>query len=187
VSTDAPTGPTVNWTTEPVELPGVAPVDPPSEMVQDRLWHGGVPVDYVWVRDRGIDTVVDLADADSFPPSQQVDGISYLKCPLVDGDELPDQGLTTRLADLVAGLVEDGHRVLVHCTFGRNRSGLLVSLVVRRLLGLTGEEAVRYVQERRQGAVNNETFNAWLSSLPALDGSSAGSRQRVAPPGDLGR
>jgi protein-tyrosine phosphatase len=144
-------------------------------MLPDRLWHGGLPVDYAWVREHGIDTVVDLADADSFPPSDQVDGLTYLKCPLVEGDELPDPGLTTRLSDLVAGLAEDGHRVLVHCTFGRNRSGLLVSLVVRRLLGLTGEEAVRHVQERRAGAVNNETFHTWLCSLPAPDEGSTGS------------
>lgn len=171
MTTDAPAEPTVNWTTDPVHLPGVEPADPPSEMVEGRLWHGGVPVDYAWIREHEIDTVVDLADADAFPPSAEVDGLNYLKCPLVDGDDLPDEGLTTRLADLVAGLVEDGHRVLVHCTFGRNRSGLLVSLVVRRLLGLSGKEAVGYVQERRQGAVNNETFRAWLASLPAPEDS----------------
>jgi protein-tyrosine phosphatase len=55
----------------------------------------------------------------------------------------------------------------VHCTFGRNRSGLIASLVVRELLDLPGEDAMHYVQERRDGTVNNETFAAWLRSLPA--------------------
>jgi len=57
--------------------------------------------------------------------------------------------------------------VLVHCTFGRNRSGLMASLVVRELLGLPGGDAMRYVQERRDGTVNNESFATWLQSLPA--------------------
>jgi len=77
--------------------------------------------------------------------------------------------LTLRLAALVAGLVRDGHQALVHCTFGRNRSGLVVTLVVRELLGLTGSDALAYVQGRRDRAANNDTFAEWLASLPAPD------------------
>jgi hypothetical protein len=158
---------TVNWTTDPVDLPGVDPADPPTELVAGHLWQGGCPVDFGWVRATGIDMVVDLADPDAIPPATEVDGIGYLKCPLVDGDSVPDPVLTQRLAELVAGLVRDGRMVLVHCTFGRNRSGLVAALVVRELLGLSGAEALRYVRERRDRAVNNQTFAAWLGSLPA--------------------
>ena len=154
-------------TTDPVELPGVRPADPPTELVPGRLWQGGCPVDYDWVRDAGITAVIDLADPDTYPPAGATEGLLYLKCPLVDGEDVPDPALTLRLASLVAGLAEDGYRVLVHCTFGRNRSGLMASLVVRELLRLEGGEAMRYVQERREGTVNNETFAAWLRSLPA--------------------
>lgn len=156
-------------TTEAVELPGVEPADPPTEMIPGRLWHGGCPVDYDEVRATGLTAVVDLSDADTHPPVGATDGLLYLKVPLVDAGELPDAGLLLRLAALVAGLLEDGHRVLVHCTFGRNRSGLLVSLVVREVVGLSGADAVAYVQARRRGTVNNETFAAWLRGLPAPD------------------
>jgi len=155
---------TVNWTTDPVELEDVEPADPPTRILPG-LWHGGCPVDFDWVRDEGIDVVVDLADADAFPPASDVSDLTYLKCPLVDGEAVPDSGVTLRLASLVAGLVADGRTVLVHCTFGRNRSGLLVSLVVRQLLGVTGAEALAHVQEHRAGAVNNSTFAGWLRSL----------------------
>jgi protein-tyrosine phosphatase len=154
-------------TTDPVELPGVAPADPPTELVPGRLWQGGCPVDYDWVRDTGITAVVDLADPDTYPPAGETDGFVYLKCPLVDGADIPDPAVTLRLAGLVAGLIEDGYRVLVHCTFGRNRSGLMASLVVRQVLGLSGADAMRYVQERRDGTVNNESFASWLRTLPA--------------------
>jgi len=155
---------TVNWTTDPVELEDVEPADPPTRILPG-LWHGGCPVDFDWVHQEGIDVVVDLADADAFPPSSDVDDLTYLKCPLVDGETVPDSGVTLRLAHLVAGLVRDGHTVLVHCTFGRNRSGLLVSLVVRELLDVTGAQALDHVQEHRAGAVNNTAFAGWLRSL----------------------
>jgi hypothetical protein len=158
---------TVSWTTDPVSLPGVDPADPPTELVEGRLWHGGCPVDFDWARRTGVEVVVDLADADTYPPADEIDGLTYLKCPLVDHDTVPDPALTLRLASLVAGLAGDGRRVLVHCTFGRNRSGLLATLVVRELLGVTGAEALAHVQERRHRAVNNEAFAAWLRSLPA--------------------
>ena len=156
---------TVNWTTDPVELEGVDPADPPTHMLPG-LWHGGCPVDFDWVRRAGIDAVVDLADPDAYPPADAIEGLTYVKCPLVDADDVPDPGVTLRLAHLVGGLVRDGRRVLVHCTFGRNRSGLLVSLVVRDLLGVTGAQALAHVQSRRDGAVNNESFAHWLRSLP---------------------
>lgn len=157
---------TLNSTTDPVDLPGVDPADPPTELVPGRLWHGGCPVDFSWVRETGIDLVLDLADADAYPPATEVEELTYLKCPLVDGGGLPAPELTVRLAALVAGLVADGHRALVHCTFGRNRSGLVTTLVVRELLGLSGSEALDFVQQRRDRAVNNETFAAWLRQLP---------------------
>jgi len=71
------------------------------------------------------------------------------------------------LAHLVADLLRDGRRALVHCTFGRNRSGLLATLVVRETEGLSGAEALRRVQELRPGDVNNEVFADWVRSLPA--------------------
>jgi len=158
---------TMTLTTDPVELPGVEPADPPTELVPGKLWHGGCPVDFDWVRRTGIDVVLDLADPDAHPPAEAIEGLTYLKCPLVDGDELPDPTLTLGLAGLVARLVDEGHPALVHCTFGRNRSGLLATLLVRELLGLSGADALAHVQARRRGAANNATFEAWLASLPA--------------------
>jgi hypothetical protein len=160
------TADTLNWTTDPVDVPGADPADPPTELVPGKLWHGGCPVDFEWVRQTGIEVVLDLADADAFPPADEIDGLTYLKCPLVDTDTVPDPALTLRLAAFVAGLVDDGRTALVHCTFGRNRSGLVATLVVRELLGLSGADALAYVQQRRDRAVNNDSFAQWLSSLP---------------------
>lgn len=154
-------------TTDPVELPGVEPADPPSELVEGRLWHGGCPVDFGWVRATGIDVVLDVADADAHPPAEAIEGLTYVKCPLVDAGAVPEPTLTLGLAGVVARLVEDGHRALVHCTFGRNRSGLMATLVVRELLGVSGADALAHVRSRRRNVANNEAFEEWLASLPA--------------------
>jgi hypothetical protein len=158
---------TLSWTTDPVDLPGVDAADPPTELVPGQLWQGGCPVDFDWVREVGIDVVIDLADPDAFPPAGAIEGLTYLKCPLVDADDIPDPALTLRLAGLVAGLIGEGHRALVHCTFGRNRSGLIATLVVRELLGISGAGALQHVRARRDRVANNEAFANWLSSLPA--------------------
>ncbi|MGN6251127.1 MAG: protein-tyrosine phosphatase family protein [Marmoricola sp.] len=154
-------------TTDTVDLPGVDPADPPSELVPGRLWQGGCPVDYDWVRAHDIDVVLDVSDADAHPPAGAVDGLIYLKAPLVDEGAVPDATLTLGLAALVARLLREGRRALVHCTFGRNRSGLMATLVVRDLLGISGAEALEHVRARRDRVANNEAFEEWLSSLPA--------------------
>jgi len=159
--------PETSLTSEPVDLPGVDPADPPTELVPGRLWQGGVPVDFDWIREQGLDAVVDVSDADAHPPAGAVSDLIYLKCPLVDGEDLPDPAVTIPLAEMVGGLISEGHKVFVHCTFGRNRSGLLVTLIVRQVLGMPGADALDYVQARRDRAVNNEDFAAWLRSLPA--------------------
>jgi protein-tyrosine phosphatase len=164
-------------TTDPVDLPGVEPADPPTELIPGSLWQGGVPVDFDWVRATHITALIDLADPDTYPPAGATEGLVYMKAPLVDSADVPDPTLTLPLASLIAGLIGDGYRVLVHCTFGRNRSGLMTSLIVREVLGLSGEEAMRYVQERRRGTVNNESFAAWLRSLPVNDRSAKGTPQ----------
>jgi Tyrosine phosphatase family len=143
--------------------------EPPSEILRDRLWIAGSPVDYDWVKERGIAVVADLADADAHPDPADLDGVAYLKHPLVDGDELPDLVLVDGLATALVDALAAGRRVLVHCTYGRNRSGLVTALVVRGLLGVDGATALALVRERRYRAVNNARFADYLRELPKPD------------------
>ena len=157
-------------TTEPgataLTDPGTgAPVQPPCEVLPG-LWQSGLPEDWAVLRDR-VDAVVDVADAGTGPSEDDLGGLTYVKAPLQDGEELPDPVVLHHLAGLVADLVRDGRRVLVHCTFGKNRSGLLMALVVRELLGCDGRTALRRVRAVRHRAVNNERFARWVSELPA--------------------
>ncbi len=140
-------------------------IDPPDAIIDGRLWQGGSPVDYAWARAAGIDVVVDVSDPGPPPAEDDLGGISYRKCPLVDGDEMPEAAQLDELVEHVVGEVRAGRRVLVHCTYGRNRSGLLVALVVRQLFGISGTDAATIVRERRRRALNNKTFSAHLDGL----------------------
>lgn len=65
----------------------------------------------------------------------------------------------------VAKLLENGHRVLVHCLAGRNRSCLVAALVLRQRYGLSGTEAADLVRALRPNALHNEVHLEWLRSL----------------------
>lgn len=140
--------------------------DPPSEILHDALWQGGAPVDYAWVARTRIDVVADLGDADAIATPHDIAGVAYLKHPIEDG-ELPDLVVLGGLVSTLAAAVREGRRVLVHCGWGRNRSGLVVALVLRELLGIDGHSAAHAVRERRHRALNNEVFADYLESLPA--------------------
>jgi protein-tyrosine phosphatase len=83
--------------------------------------------------------------------------------PIYD-EELPNLAKLNAIADLAAGLIQSGHRVLSHCGMGFNRSALVAGLILVRL-GLPGPDAVNRLRGCRPGALFNEVFAAHLDSL----------------------
>ena len=82
-----------------------------------------------------------------------------------DGIEVDDRSYQA-LADEAAEHIQSGKGgVLTHCYGGRNRSGLLSALILMRLTGCTGAEAVRTVQRNRKGSLVNEHFVRYLEGL----------------------
>jgi protein-tyrosine phosphatase len=131
----------------------------------DTLFVSGEIEDWEALRERGIDTVVDMdASVDAGLP-QAPGSILYVYHPILDED-LPDLVKIDALGRLVAGLVSSEHRVLVHCRMGFNRSVLVIATALT-YLGLTGEAALEQVRERRPGALFNETFATHVAALPA--------------------
>src|SRR5215813_12042519 len=117
------------------------------------------------LRERGIDTVIDLeGDVDRCIPTVPNE-VLYVYFPIYD-EELPNLAKLNAVADMGAVLIRSGHRVLSHCGMGFNRSALVAGLVLLRL-GMTGPEAVRRLRGRRPGALFNKIFAAHLESLGA--------------------
>jgi protein-tyrosine phosphatase len=109
-----------------------------------------------------ISAIVDLeGDIDPDVPQREI-GRVYLYWPIEDIDRLPDETTLRSVARFVGGLIDGGHRVLIHCRAGLNRASLLSGLaLVER--GMEPQEAVDLLRDRRDPTVlKNKTFLAWL-------------------------
>ena len=93
--------------------------------------------------------------------------ILYIFWPIEDTAALPDTATLDVLTDAAVGLIEHGHRVLVHCHVGKSRSGLFNAIVVMKLTGVDGRTAIEIVRRGRPGALGNQTFVEYLEELPA--------------------
>ena len=89
----------------------------------------------------------------------------YVYFPIFDED-LPDLARLDAVCSLGTRLLESGQKVLSHCGMGFNRSALVAGVILVQR-GLSGSEAVARIRRRRPGALFNETFEAYLESLPA--------------------
>jgi hypothetical protein len=111
----------------------------------------------------GIDTVIDLEGGLDHCIPTVPNHVLYVYFPIYD-EELPNLAKLNAIADMAAGLIRSGHRVLSHCGMGFNRSALVAGLVLVRL-GVSGPDAVARLRSCRPGALFNEVFAAHLDSL----------------------
>lgn len=120
--------------------------------------------DWSSVYARHIGCVIDLdGEVDHGVPSIP-NHLLYVYFPIFDED-LPDLARLDAVCSLATRLLESGQRVLAHCGMGFNRSALVAGMILVQH-GLSGAEAVARIRQRRPGALFNETFEAYLESLP---------------------
>jgi hypothetical protein len=139
--------------------------DPWNEVVPG-LWQGGHDVrpssPTACVVDDEFDLVVSLATREGYGPA---DGVEHVVVRLADA--AVDGGTAERVAavaEQVATAVGDGRRVLVRCSGGLNRSGLVVAEALVRS-GRTPDEAMALVRAARgPWALTNPAFVAHLRS-----------------------
>lgn len=136
----------------------VTPIDD-----EQRLFVSSRIDDWTRIEEHGISVVVDLeAGLDIGIPTG--DGTRlYLYYPFED-DAVPDPTMIEPLAVFLAALYRGGHRVLVHCSMGLNRSPLVAGVVLHRL-GWQGCDAVERLRARRPGALFNEHYSQYLERL----------------------
>jgi hypothetical protein len=113
----------------------------------------------------GVDVIVDLEEWEyAWIPSVPL-GKMFVSFPMQDDDPV-DPNLRD-IAVFVASLVLSERRVLVHCTEGLNRSGVVVARALMEM-GLTAGEAIDLVRRRRGPSVDgfpalgNPGFVDWL-------------------------
>ena len=115
-----------------------------------------------------IDTVIDLEGGlDTCIPTA-TNNCLYIYFPIDDDNEqLPNMIKLRAIARLGASLIAGGHRVLSHCGMGYNRSAFVAGLIMIEM-GMSGQEAVARLRERRPGALFNDGFADYLVSLSAV-------------------
>jgi protein-tyrosine phosphatase len=118
--------------------------------------------DWAPLQELGIDTVIDLDGGLDHCIPTVPNQVLYIYFPIYDED-LPNLAKLDAVADMAAGLIRSGHRVLSHCGMGFNRSALVAGLILMRL-GMSGPEAVRRLRGCRPGALFNQVFAAHLES-----------------------
>lgn len=116
----------------------------------------------VWAREVRLGAVFNLWHTED--PDWAEGGVSYCHVPLSDGKYV-DGAQYNRLVNIAELFLNRGQPVLVQCYGGRNRSGLLAALIVRRMCGVSGADAIRVVQAARPSALNNEHFRAYLEGI----------------------
>lgn len=125
------------------------------------LFIGGAPTKFTDVFDR-FDYVVFAAQELQPFNVKPTDGMDQvIRCPLSDSDPpRPGDLIAARnCARKVALLVHGGKKVLVTCAEGRNRSGLICGLVIRRLLPwMDGRDIVDHIQSMRYNSLTNLAY-----------------------------
>ena len=113
----------------------------------------------------GVDVIVDLEDWEWAWVPPVPTGKVFVSFPMEDEDEVDPA--TRELASFIATLVGSGRRVLVHCTEGLNRSGVVIARALMEM-GRSAAEAIELVRRQRGRtadgfpALGNEAFVDWL-------------------------
>lgn len=145
-----------------------------ASCIADNLWQGGYPADPQGLWSSGTKVLVIVAKEHRPEGQADVDakfpGVAVICSPLDDdGDTGPTASEARRakaIADIVVEQLRDGHRVLVTCHLGRNRSGLVTGLVLVRQ-GMTGLQALEHVRRARANALCNPSFARFIAQQPA--------------------
>lgn len=135
------------------------------EVLPGKLWGRGRTNHLPWrqkmsfAADHNLLAVVQLAprqDADW----DRVTGVTNVVLPMADGKKVPE--LTNHIYHLSMMLPHGG--ILVMCNAGRNRSGLVLAMLLMAT-GLSAEEAITQVRAARPNAIANPYFEAYLRQL----------------------
>lgn len=140
-----------------------------ANKIIDGLYQGGYPPGGDSLSKQGVHVLVLCAE--EHQDASMYEGLEVILAP-GDDDRRPERlardidGWKSAAAQ-VAEHVMAGKKVLVTCMQGLNRSGIVTALALRELTGMSGTEIVRHIQERRERALFNTTFVAYIvASFP---------------------
>ena len=99
--------------------------------------------------------MMEVSDEDAALLNIYQEKLDLLHLPIVDGSISGDQAMSD-LADDCCQRVLDGQRLYIHCWGGHGRTGTLVAVMLSRLYGLSGLEALHYTQKMHDVRVSSQ-------------------------------
>jgi protein-tyrosine phosphatase len=91
-------------------------------------------------------------------------GMKVIYLPIPDFDIPAPEALLEGLAQTQA-VAQAGRNVAVHCNAGIGRTGLFMACLARQVFGMPGKQAIGWVQQYIEHAVENETQVSFVQDL----------------------
>jgi atypical dual specificity phosphatase len=139
--------------------------------ITPRLWLGGAPTyqrDYQFLLDHNVTAVVNIrAEREDDLALYQQHGIDYVQIKVYDMLVPQNEHFDTGVA-FIKRHIDKGGTVLIHCAKGRGRSAVLMAAYYMQERGISFEEAVALMEEKRplvkQEARHKAAAEAWLAT-----------------------
>jgi len=119
-------------------------------LIASNLWMGSRPPIGSALRRAGFRTLA-LCAMEWQPSADMYPDVEVLRVILNDAElGREDARAACSIASRLYERVRQGHKVLITCSQGRNRSGLVTALTLAGLTGCTGAKAIQAVRDRRR-------------------------------------
>ena len=90
-------------------------------------------------------------------------GIEVLRLPIVDF-QTPDLATMRTIVEHIQSAASQGQNVVVHCSAGLGRTGMLLACLAKQTLGLDGEAAIQWVRQYVPGAVETDAQRQFVNA-----------------------
>lgn len=115
------------------------------------------------LQDLGVSSVICMLRKRD-PDLDGLDWLTYRNFPLPDTDTVAEQPLWH--ASLHAAReIEEGKKVLIHCIAARDRAPTTAALTLCVLEGISGNEAMLRVKQKKPTTFHNQAFVRYLSNI----------------------